>query len=303
MSTTYNYILGKFDLVKRIGYQSKSLTDGKTVYVTPKLDLSQGDFLSYAQTLRTPGLYRPHLPVAFLLSVSAAVICSVLAIIVSSKDITLPSVLRDSTYFTRQQSAPTAKLAYLHKIERGAQQQRAAQVLFLTNLIRDTRKATKDPKTIARSIVIESERQAMDPLYVASVIFAESTFRRNARSRVGALGLMQIMPATGRWISRTEQINWKGTQSLINDPAYNIRLGVTYLKRLEKQFDGNKRLALIAYNWGPTNLTRALKEKRSTPKISRRYADKILNYSKKWRAEYASIKDQYQRLPSNFLTS
>ena len=303
MTKTYKNMLGKFDLVKRISYQSKSLTDGKTVYVTPNLDLSQGGFLSYAQTLQTNHFYRPHIPMALLLSISAAVVCSILALLLSSKELHLPYVLQDTFSFSRSETTPSAKYAYLNKMERGIQQQKAAQVLFLTNLIRDTRSSLKNPKELALSIVEESERLSMDPLFVASVIHAESTFRHNARSKVGALGLMQIMPATGRWISRTEQINWKGSQSLISDPAYNIRLGISYLKQLEKQFGGDRRLALIAYNWGPTNLTRALKERSATPKVSKRYAEKILAYSKQWKDEYANVKEQYKRLPSNFLAS
>ena len=86
----------------------------------------------------------------------------------------------------------------------------------------------------------------------ASLLFGlirqESVFTENAKSRSGALGLMQVMPSTGRHLFRKE--NGKGRPDL-NDPEANLRLGARYLKQLLDAFPGDTAAALAAYNAGP----------------------------------------------------
>jgi soluble lytic murein transglycosylase len=86
----------------------------------------------------------------------------------------------------------------------------------------------------------------------ASLLFGlirqESVFTDDARSRSGALGLMQVMPSTGRLLYRKE--NGKGRPDL-NDPDANLRLGARYLKQLIDAFSGDVAAALAAYNAGP----------------------------------------------------
>jgi soluble lytic murein transglycosylase-like protein len=86
----------------------------------------------------------------------------------------------------------------------------------------------------------------------ASLLFGlirqESVFTENAKSRSGALGLMQVMPSTGRLLFRKE--NGKGRPDL-NDPAANLRLGARYLRQLLDAFSGDTAAALAAYNAGP----------------------------------------------------
>lgn len=86
----------------------------------------------------------------------------------------------------------------------------------------------------------------VDPALVAAVIETESRFHPQARSRVGARGLMQLMPKTGRWL---------GARNL-NDPDQNIDAGVKYLKYLQARFNGDLRKAVAAYNAGEGNVRR-----------------------------------------------
>lgn len=156
------------------------------------------------------------------------------------------------------------------------------QVHYVLEIIKSTKKDPSDAKKLAISIVTESYKANYDPLFVASVVRSESTFNRHAESQAGALGLMQILPGTGRYISAKYQINWHGDIKL-SDPSYNIQLGIAYLKELEKKFDGNREKVLIAYNWGPGNLWKALKGEKRIPGSSKEYAKNILARHTLWK--------------------
>lgn len=93
--------------------------------------------------------------------------------------------------------------------------------------------------------VVWEYRETIDPYLVAALIRQESGFNANARSRVGARGLMQLMPHTARIMG-----NRKGNNSLF-DPETNVKLGVRYFKNLLNRFDGDAELALAGYNAGP----------------------------------------------------
>ena len=91
-----------------------------------------------------------------------------------------------------------------------------------------------------------------DPYLVAAVIKHESKFQPRARSGGGALGLMQLMPATAAWIAR--RMDEPFTEEYLYDPSLNIRYGVWYLAELRREFGGNDILALAAYNAGRGNV-------------------------------------------------
>lgn len=101
---------------------------------------------------------------------------------------------------------------------------------------------------------IRKQAQAfgIDPLFVAAVIRQESGFRPDARSAVGALGLMQLMPATARWAANQMGIkNFRDPQLL--EPATNIRIGCWYLNYLFQRFRDPAKV-LAAYNGGEGNV-------------------------------------------------
>ena len=79
---------------------------------------------------------------------------------------------------------------------------------------------------------------------------AESHYRADAQSGVGALGLMQMMPFTGRQVANLLSMNTFETKSLL-DPGVNIRLGSRYLQRLLEKFSGSVPLVAAGYNAGP----------------------------------------------------
>jgi soluble lytic murein transglycosylase-like protein len=99
-------------------------------------------------------------------------------------------------------------------------------------------------KAAAYETLIETHAtaQAVSPDLVRAVIQAESAFNPHARSHKGAMGLMQLMPATATEYGVLDAFN----------PAENIRAGVAYLKQLLVRFSHNVELALAAYNAGPT---------------------------------------------------
>ena len=92
----------------------------------------------------------------------------------------------------------------------------------------------------------KSAKYNVDPALVAAVIEQESRFKIRATSPVGARGLMQLMPRTGKWM---------GARDLYN-PEQNVDAGVKYIKYLDKRFDGNLKKTIAAYNAGEGNVRR-----------------------------------------------
>ena len=89
----------------------------------------------------------------------------------------------------------------------------------------------------------------IDPLLISALIRAESHFFHKARSNRGAIGLMQLMPATARELA--DEHTMRGyTDRDLEKPDVNIRLGVYYLHKLLDAFNGNETLAIAAYNAG-----------------------------------------------------
>ena len=89
----------------------------------------------------------------------------------------------------------------------------------------------------------------LDPAYVYGLIRQESRFITDARSSVGASGLMQVMPATARWTAGKIGLPYR--PDMINDRDVNLRLGASYLKLVLDDFSGSQALAAAAYNAGP----------------------------------------------------
>ena len=93
---------------------------------------------------------------------------------------------------------------------------------------------------------------AVDPLLVSAVVREESSYNPLVRSRVGARGLMQLMPDTARPLARARGMDFRDGD-LLDDPAANVELGAAYLGWLVREF-GEARLAVAAYNAGPNRV-------------------------------------------------
>ena len=92
-----------------------------------------------------------------------------------------------------------------------------------------------------------------------ALIRQESEFRVDAVSRSGARGLMQLMPATARRMSRALGVQ-HSLRRLTSDPDHNVRLGSEYLARMLDRFDGSYILAVASYNAGPSNVEKWIEE-------------------------------------------
>jgi soluble lytic murein transglycosylase len=142
-----------------------------------------------------------------------------------------------------------------------------------STLIKTESKDTMNKKII-RSIIKSSTETNLDPYLVTCIIEVESSFRINAISRKGAVGLMQVKPSVASSIA--EEIMFDGNFDLLS-PEDNIRLGTYYLSKLIEHF-GDLETALLAYNLGPTRVVESLKSKEKLPE---RYLKKIKGcYSK-----------------------
>lgn len=103
-----------------------------------------------------------------------------------------------------------------------------------------------------------SKQFDVDPYLVAAVIRVESKFYHKAESRVGAKGLMQIMPETGEWVANKLLLE-NYTVEKLYDPEYNIQIGIWYLAYLIGEFDGDIVKSLAAYNAGENKVRKWLK--------------------------------------------
>jgi soluble lytic murein transglycosylase len=107
----------------------------------------------------------------------------------------------------------------------------------------------------------EAERYQLDPMLFAGLVRQESTFRPAVRSRVGATGLSQIMPATGRWIApRVLVTRYDYDERLLAVPEVNLGMGALYLSDLLRRYSGARDLALAGYNAGPARADRWRRE-------------------------------------------
>jgi len=106
------------------------------------------------------------------------------------------------------------------------------------------------PMPFKNAVVARSKQINLDPAYVYGLIRQESRFIMDARSGVGASGLMQVMPATAKWTAKKIGLT-DFTPSQITDRDTNIAIGTGYLKLVLESFNGSMPMAAAAYNAGP----------------------------------------------------
>lgn len=144
------------------------------------------------------------------------------------------------------------------------------------------------PVSYADKILENSIKHKLNPAIIFGLVRRESAFNEKAYSPVGARGLMQIMPGTGRQIARNLNERWRGNNSLYN-PVTNIRYGAYYYQKLLKRFDGHYAIALAAYNAGPQRVKKWLPKDQAMPadiwietipfKETREYVSNVLAYT------------------------
>jgi soluble lytic murein transglycosylase len=110
----------------------------------------------------------------------------------------------------------------------------------------------------------QAKRLSMDISWIYGLIRQESVFRPNAVSAVGALGLMQLMPATGHAVGMRLGVTLDDRRSLL-DPETNLTVGSEYLSSLLRRFDGSEPLATAAYNAGENRVDNWLPDAGSLP--------------------------------------
>jgi soluble lytic murein transglycosylase len=127
----------------------------------------------------------------------------------------------------------------------------------------------------------------LDPALLAAVIYQESKFRPSVRSRSGAIGLMQLQPATAEGIA----VRTGGTRFRVDDlyePEINVRYGAWYLRHLLDKY-GDERTALAAYNAGQRNVDEWRREGKGIAFAeTRAYVDRVEKLKRIYRDAYGS---------------
>ena len=121
----------------------------------------------------------------------------------------------------------------------------------------------KDIGIIAKEARKAGAKYDIDPMLVLSIIVVESSFNKNARSPMGARGLMQLMPGTAQKLCT--EIGIEYNEAVFTDIKTNVHVGAYYLSKLSSKYNNNMKLYLAAYNRGPSQVDRLLKEKNSIP--------------------------------------
>jgi len=112
------------------------------------------------------------------------------------------------------------------------------------------------PFPFLKEIETWSQQRQINPLLVIALIRQESRFEPKTHSVVGAVGLMQVMPATGKWVA--EKI--KLTQYNLENPNDNVQMGTWFLDYADQEYKNNSLLAVASYNAGLSNVAKWLKD-------------------------------------------
>jgi soluble lytic murein transglycosylase len=151
----------------------------------------------------------------------------------------------------------------------------------------DTVMRTMYPLHYEETIRQASEKNDLEPAFVAAVIYTESRFRPDVKSHQGAYGLMQLLPQSARYIERNS-----GIEGNFRDPQVNIRLGTWFLGYLDDRYDGDERLMLAAYNSGEGSVNAWTSDegfdiKKDIPyKETREYVERVLEAQKAYQDLY-----------------
>ena len=144
------------------------------------------------------------------------------------------------------------------------------------------------PMAHQSNFVTEAKNRGLHSSWMFAVTRQESAFMIQAKSHVGAMGLMQLMPATAKETAQRYGIHLATPQSAVI-PEINIQLGAAYLSQVLGQFNGNRVLASAAYNAGPGRVRQWLRDAKHLPydvwvesipfDETRLYVQNVLTYS------------------------
>ena len=148
-----------------------------------------------------------------------------------------------------------------------------------------------------QDIITYSQKNKVDPFLIAAIIKNESNFNHKAVSKVGAVGLMQIMPETGEWIAGKFDETY--VEGCLFDPETNIRYGCWYLGYLLRRYDGDKTCSTAAYHSGQGTVDGWLKNPEYStdgrtlniiggPRANT-YVGRVLEYYEKYTQLYANL--------------
>ena len=136
--------------------------------------------------------------------------------------------------------------------------------------------ASWQKRRLAHHLVQLCRRYRFDPAFVLSLIEVESRFRPSVVSPAGAVGLMQLMPATARVVAKRYGIRYTGSQEALKDPFTNLTIGVAYLSYLRDKYGGDSSYSVLAaYNMGPAKFDGLRSKKGFKPVKTKSYFEKI----------------------------
>lgn len=143
------------------------------------------------------------------------------------------------------------------------------------------------PAPYKQKISDRAAKYNIDDQWIYAIARQESAFKSDVKSPAGAIGLMQLMPATAKQTARSIKLPYKNSYELIN-PDTNIELGSAYLAKMYKRYDNNRVYATAAYNAGPHRVSTWLKQRGNLPidiwietipfDETRQYVQNVLSY-------------------------
>jgi soluble lytic murein transglycosylase-like protein len=149
------------------------------------------------------------------------------------------------------------------------------------------------PLDFEETVRRHAEAQRLPVHLVMAVIHQESAFDPNAKSRSGARGLMQVMPATGRDLAR--QLRLRYSVARLYEPDYSVQLGTTYLRQMLRMFDGRVELALAGYNGGPGRIRQLWRMAGPEPELDAFVEGLTIEESKNYVKRILVLADGYRR--------
>ncbi len=135
---------------------------------------------------------------------------------------------------------------------------------------------------ITKTILNESLKYKLDPMFLLAIIQNESGFRPDVVGGVGEIGLMQVRPESAKWITKQTGMRYRGKKTLFN-PAENIVIGCALLNYTKNSFGNAGGLYLSAYNMGVVGVERQLKRNQWPQIYSQRVLDHYLSFYSKLR--------------------